>query len=59
MIDRFDEKRAIQALKDEMTRRWNTGAEPRSEYQSDRGGKRIEDAGLAHLRDLIRNGVGK
>jgi DNA-binding HxlR family transcriptional regulator len=42
-----------------MTRRMKTGAEPRSEYQLTETGKRIADAGLAHLRELIKNGVGK
>jgi hypothetical protein len=42
-----------------MTRRMKTGAEPRSEYQLSETEKRIADAGLAHLRELIKNGVGK
>jgi hypothetical protein len=56
MINHFDEKQAIQDLKDKMTRLWKTGGDPRSEYQLTEAEKRIADAGLAHLRDLIKNG---
>jgi hypothetical protein len=37
MSNHFDEKQAIQALKDEMTRLWKTGGEPRPEYQLTEG----------------------
>jgi hypothetical protein len=59
MINHFDEKQAIQALKDEMTRRWRTGGEPRQEYQLTETEIKMIDAGLAHLRELIKNGVGE
>jgi hypothetical protein len=45
MINHFDEKQAIQDLKDKMTRLWKTGGEPRSEYQLTEAEKRIADAG--------------
>jgi hypothetical protein len=53
MIDRFDE--ALQAIKDDMARLMRTGGEPRPEYQLTETDKRIADAGLAHLRELIKN----
>jgi hypothetical protein len=59
MINHFDEKQAIQDLKDEMTRIMKTGGEPRPEYQLTDAEKRIADAGLAHLREPIKNGVGR
>ena len=49
MINHFDEKQAIQDLKDEMSRIMKTGGEPRPEYQLTDAEKRIADAGLAHL----------
>jgi hypothetical protein len=55
----FDVEQVIQDLKDEMTRRWNTGAEPPPEYQLTEAEIKMMDAGLAHLRELIKNGVGK
>jgi hypothetical protein len=42
-----------------MTRLWKTGGEPRPEYQLTETEKRIADAGLTQLRELIKNGVGK
>jgi hypothetical protein len=59
MSNHFDEQQAIQDLKDEMTRLWKTGGEPRPEYQLTEAEIKMMDAGLAHLRDLIKNGVGK
>ena len=55
----LDEKQALQALKDDMAQRMKTGGEPRPEYQLTEAEKRMIDAGLAHLRELIRNGVRK
>jgi hypothetical protein len=37
MSNHFDEQQAIQDLKDEMTRLWKTGGEPRPEYQLTEG----------------------
>ena len=59
MINHFDEKQAIQSLKDEMDEIWRTGGEPRPEYQLTETEIKMIDAGLAHLRELIKNGVGK
>jgi hypothetical protein len=57
MANHFDVEQAIQDLKDEMTRRWKTGGEPREEYQLIEAEKRIMDAALAHLRELMKNGL--
>jgi hypothetical protein len=53
MTNHFDEKQAIQSLKDEMDEIMRTGGKPRQEYQLTEAEKRIADAGLAHLREMM------